>query len=154
MQHATSLTSTFLVVVGISAIITQGVLVRKWLKTTNEVTLFRLGLVTVCGSLLLIPFLGWLGSYSLFLCSAALIALGSGMFNPSMAGLVSLTAPAERQGFGLSVNQSAAALGRIIGPTTAGLLFSFDASLPFFVGAVLIIVALAVSANTQEPVRS
>jgi len=67
---------------------------------------------------------------------------------------VSLTAPAERQGFGLSVNQSAAALGRIIGPTTAGLLFSFDASLPFFVGAVLIIVALAVSANTQEPVRS
>jgi DHA1 family tetracycline resistance protein-like MFS transporter len=154
MQHATSLTSTFLVVVGLAAIITQGYLVRKWLKTINEVTLFRLGLTTVCGSLVLIPFLGWIGSYPLFLLSGGLLALGSGMFNPSMAGLVSLTSPADRQGFGLAVNQSAAALGRIIGPTTAGLLFSFDASLPFFVGAVLTIIALAISANTQEPARS
>ena len=154
MQHATSLTSTFLVVVGIAAIITQGYLVRKWLKTRNEVTLFRLGLVTVCGSLILIPFLGWIGSYPLFLCSGALLALGSGMFNPSMAGLVSLTSPADRQGFGLAVNQSAAALGRILGPTTAGLLFSLDASLPFFVGAVLTIIALAISATIQEPARS
>jgi len=154
MQHATSLTSTFLVVVGIAAIVTQGFLVRKWLKTINEVTLFRLGLITVCGSLILIPFLGWIGSYPLFLSSGALLALGSGMFNPSMAGLVSLTSSTERQGFGLAVNQSAAALGRIIGPTTAGLLFSFDASLPFFAGAILTIIALGVSAATQVPTRS
>lgn len=154
MQHATSLTSTFLVVVGVSAIISQGYLVRKWLKTVNEVTMFRLGLITLCGSLLLIPFLGWIGSYPLFLCSAALLALGSGMFNPSMAGLVSLTSSTERQGFGLAVNQSAAALGRIIGPTTAGLLFSFNSSLPFLTGAMLTIIALAVSAATKVPARS
>jgi DHA1 family tetracycline resistance protein-like MFS transporter len=142
MKVATHLNSIFLIVVGITAIFAQGFLVRRWLKTVSELRMVRFGLCIVAGSLVLIPILGDVGNYTLFLVSGATLALGSGMFNPSMAGLVSLSSPSERQGFGLSLNQSAAALGRIVGPTTAGYLFSTNASAPFFIGAVLVVVAL------------
>ena len=143
MKVATNLNSIFLIVVGVTAIVAQGFLVRRWLKTISEVRMVRWGLCTVAASLVLIPILGDIGNYALFLVSGATLALGSGMFNPSMAGLVSLSSPVDRQGFGLSLNQSAAALGRIVGPTTAGYLFSTNASAPFFIGAVLVVIALA-----------
>jgi len=145
MRHATSLTSVFLVVVGLSAIAVQGYFVRKWLKTRSEVLIFRAGLVTICISLVLIPVLGWIGSFPLFLLSGALLALGSGMFNPAMAGLVSQSCPADKQGVGLALNQSGQALGRIVGPTFAGTLFSVGTSMPFFAGTVLTLLALGVS---------
>jgi DHA1 family tetracycline resistance protein-like MFS transporter len=150
LEEATSLTSLFLVVVGITATLVQGFLVRKWLRTHSEVSLFRGGLLVIAGSLIAIPLFGWSGSFSLFLISGATLALGSGMFNPSMAGLVSLASPESKQGFGLAVNQSAAALGRIIGPTSAGVLFSLHPNAPFLVGASLTMVALLLSRKVVD----
>lgn len=153
MKQATKLTSFFMVVVGISITIVQGVFVRRWLKVMPEVKLFRLGLLTVSASLLLIPCFGWIGSYALFLTSGTFLALGSGMFNPSVAGLVSLASPSDKQGFGLAVNQSAAALGRVVGPTTAGLLFSYNPTAPFVIGSALTLVALGISATIRSEVK-
>jgi MFS family permease len=150
MRLATSLTSLFLVVVGVSAILVQGYFVRKWLKTTSEVVLFRFGLATIALSLVLIPVLGWNGSYALFLIAGALLALGSGLFNPSMAGLVSLVCPSEKQGLGLALNQSGQALGRIVGPTIAGSLFAFGRPAPFITGAALACVALVLSSTVRN----
>ena len=150
LEEATSLTSLFLVVVGISATIAQGFLVRRWLKSTSEVVLFRYGLGVVTCAMLAIPALGLIGSFSLFLFTGAALALGSGMFNPSMLGLVSLASPEDKQGFGLAVNQSAAALGRILGPTSAGALFSLSPHAPFLVGAALAVVALLVSRGVRD----
>lgn len=150
LEEATSLTSLFLVVVGVSATIAQGFLVRRWLKSTSEVVLFRYGLGVVTCAMLAIPALGLIGSFSLFLFTGAALALGSGMFNPSMLGLVSLASPEDKQGFGLAVNQSAAALGRILGPTSAGALFSLSPHAPFLVGAALAVVALLVSRGVRE----
>lgn len=137
MKQAASLTATFLVVVGISAVAVQGYFVRKWLKTTAEVTLCRMGLFTIACCLVLIPVLGWVGSFPLFLTAAVILALGSGMLNPSMAGLVSLSCPEDKQGLGLALNQSSQALGRIVGPTAAGSLFALATPAPFLVGAIL-----------------
>lgn len=150
LEEATSLTSLFLVVVGITATLVQGFLVRKWLRSHSEVTLFRGGLLVIAASLVAIPLFGWSGSFSLFLISGVTLALGSGMFNPSMAGLVSLASPDSKQGFGLAVNQSAAALGRIIGPTSAGVLFSLHPNAPFLVGASLTMVALMLSRRVVD----
>jgi DHA1 family tetracycline resistance protein-like MFS transporter len=149
MNEGTSLTTYFLVVVGISAIFVQGYLVRRWLKNNNEVRIFKLGLCTLAISLALIPFFGWLGNYPIFLTIGALLALGSGMFNPSIAGLVSQSCSEDRQGFGLAINQSSAALGRIIGPTAAGLLFQFTPSAPFMAGSALVLTALLFSARIR-----
>jgi MFS family permease len=129
----------------VAATFVQGFLVRRWLLKYSERFLVRGGLAVVVISLLAIPLFGAYGDYPLFLLSGVALALGSGMFNPSMAGLVSLATPAAKQGLGLALNQSAASLGRIIGPTTAGLLFSFDPNAPFLVGAVLAALALGVA---------
>jgi multidrug resistance protein len=162
MNDGTRLTSMFLVVVGISAIFVQGYFVRKWLKTKSEVLIFKRGLVVLATGLLLIPVLGWFGNFNLFLVLGTLIALGSGMFNPAIAGLVSRYCGEERQGFGLALNQSSAAMGRIVGPTLAGALFSFTAPAPFVAGALLAIAALLFSSriateklasNEAQPVR-
>ncbi len=151
MKEATKLTSIFLVVVGITAIFVQGFLVRKWLKVAQETTLLKIGLVVIATSLALIPCLGMLGSYPLFLVSGALLALGSGLFNPSMLGLISLSTPADRQGVALAINQSAAAMGRILGPLCAGALFSRWSPLPFAVGVSLTLIALAVCLRVKSP---
>lgn len=150
LEEATSLTSLFLVVVGITATLVQGFLVRKWLRMHSEVTLFRGGLIVIALSFVAIPLFGWISNFSLFLISGVILALGSGMFNPSMVGLVSLSSPDSKQGFGLAVNQSAAALGRIIGPTSAGVLFSLHPNAPFLTGAALAIVALLLSKRIMD----
>ncbi len=139
MHDATKLTSGFLVVVGITAILAQGYFVRKWLRTHKETTLIFWGLGLVAFSLILIPALGYIGNYTLFLLSGAGLAFGSGMYNPSMAGLISISSAEDRQGRSLAANQSAAALGRIIGPTVAGTLFTLDTALPYLAGVVLLI---------------
>lgn len=143
MQEAVSLTMYFLVVVGITAIAVQGYFVRKWLKTRAEVTLCKAGLVMSATSLLLIPILGTIGSFPLFLLAAVTLAFGSGMFNPSMAGLVSISSPDDKQGLGLALNQSSQALGRIVGPSAAGALFAATTPAPFLVGAVLTVLSIA-----------
>lgn len=149
IKAATRLTSGYLVVVGITAIVVQGFLVRRWLKSAPEERLLRRGLLIVASALAIIPCLGWYGSYALFLASGALLALGSGMFSPSMAGLVSLSCPPDRQGIGLAINQSAFALGRIIGPLVAGALFAWGRNIPFIAGSLLTLVALAVASRVR-----
>jgi DHA1 family tetracycline resistance protein-like MFS transporter len=145
IKLASRLTSTYLVTVGFTAIIVQGFLVRRWLKSSAELTIVRVGLTTLVLSLILLPILGAIGNFQLFLLSGATLALGSGLFNPTMAGLVSKTCSEENQGLGLAMNQSAAALGRIIGPTVAGALLATNVSAPFLTGAALTACALFVS---------
>jgi MFS transporter, DHA1 family, tetracycline resistance protein len=103
-----------------------------------KTTLIFWGLGTVACSLMLIPILGYVGSYPLFLLTGIGLAFGSGMYNPSMAGLVSISASEDRQGRSLALNQSAAALGRIIGPTIAGTLFTWNSALPYGMGFLLL----------------
>ena len=146
MQEAVSLTTYFLVVVGLTAIAVQGYFVRKWLTTNPESTLCKAGLIITATSLLLIPTLGSIGSFPLFLFSAVALAFGSGMFNPSMAGLVSISCPDDKQGLGLSLNQSSQALGRIVGPSAAGALFAVTSTAPFITGAILTLLAIALLA--------
>jgi MFS family permease len=142
MEDATRRTSLFLVVVGASATFFQGFLVRRLLKTKPERLLVQVGLSAIGVSLLAIPLSGEIGLFPVFLLTGVPLALGSALFNPSIAGLVSLASPEQRQGFGLAVNQSAAALGRIIGPTAAGALFSINHNVPLLAGALLSMFAL------------
>lgn len=141
MHHATKLTSAFLVVVGITAIVAQGYFVRRWLRSRGEKPLILGGLGLVAMSLLLIPILGYVGNYPCFLLAGIGLAFGSGMYNPSMAGLVSIVSPNDRQGQSLAMNQSAAALGRIIGPTISGTFFTWNLNLPYGAGTLLLLVA-------------
>jgi DHA1 family tetracycline resistance protein-like MFS transporter len=153
MKDASSMTKDFLVVVGITGIFVQGYLVRKWMRKATEVTLIRAGLITLCVSLLLIPSIGAFENFRLFLLTGVPLAFGSGLFNPSMLGLVSKSCGTEQQGLGLAINQSASSMARIIAPTIAGALMTWYRPSPFLLGAGLIGISLLISAQLRVPQR-
>jgi DHA1 family tetracycline resistance protein-like MFS transporter len=81
----------------------------------------------------------------MFYAVCALAVTGFAFVNPSVSALISRSAPAERQGEVLGVNQAFASLGRILGPFVGSLLFGMNAThtLPF----VAAVTALAVVAG-------
>lgn len=86
------------------------------------------------------------------------LVVGQGLLAPSLASSAAGAAPPEARGEVLGVNQAAGALGRIIGPVSAGLLFEHVAhGAPYLVAAVLAALALFVAsslpAHARTPVR-
>lgn len=142
--QALKLTSNYLVIVGITGVFVQGFLVRRLLVRTHESKVIPVSLAILSISLLSIPALGLTGSFGLFLISGVLLALGSGLYNPSAISLVSKLSPEASQGLALAINQSGSSLGRIVGPFCAGWLFATQFALPFVIGSVLIILGLLV----------
>jgi DHA1 family tetracycline resistance protein-like MFS transporter len=142
--QALKLTSNYLVVVGITGVFVQGFLVRKLLARTHESKVIPTSLGLLSISLLSIPLLGLTGSFPLFLLSGVLLALGSGLYNPSAISLVSKLSPESSQGLALAINQSGSSLGRIVGPFCAGWLFATHYGLPFATGSFLILIGLGV----------
>ena len=77
---------------------------------------------------------------TLFYLSVTVAVFGFAFVNPSVAALVSKSAPADRQGEVLGVNQSFAALGRIAGPVAGLMAFAQHPSrgLPYALGVVVL----------------
>lgn len=114
---------------GLFSILTQGVLVRRLLKTMPEVRVLGLGLAATAVSLLLI---GLATSPALLYLGLALVAIGSGLVNPSTTGLISLYSSADEQGRALGVFRSLGSLARAITPLVAGIVFWTLGSLTVF----------------------
>ncbi len=80
----------------------------------------------------------------LFLAST-LYALGSGMANPTLYGLCSRLAPADRQGELFGLMQGARSIGFVLGPILGGMMFDWHDGLPYyFAGAVCLLAAFLV----------
>ncbi|HYT90052.1 MAG TPA: MFS transporter [Gemmataceae bacterium] len=147
-------TDNFLVFayVGFVLLFTQGYLYRKLARRMNEVTLLTIGIVLMgvgvatlggaasagaagCSRELLLP---WV------FVSLAVSVMGFAFLTPSVQALVSRRSDPERQGEVLGVNQSAAALARILGPVIGLGLYKLEGShlLPYAFGAVLLLLML------------
>jgi DHA1 family tetracycline resistance protein-like MFS transporter len=125
--------------IGIILVFTQGYLVRKLLPKWGEkkillvfVPLFILGMALIAPAQNL-----WVMTLSM-----TLIALGIGHANPSLTGSISLLSPENEQGSTSGVTQSLSSLGRILGPSIGGILYSFNAGGPFWFSTGLAIFAL------------
>lgn len=81
------------------------------------------------------------------------LILGQAVITPTVASAVVGVVPAEDRGVALGANQSAASLGRVLGPLLAGALFDADPRSPYFVGAAMALLALALvpAARRGEP---
>lgn len=145
------LTAYFLIVVGITAIIVQGGLIGRLTKRFGEAKLTRIGLIAIFFSMLLIPLLGGLGNYNVFLFTAIVMAFGTGVLNPAKAALLSRSIPDDQQGAFLGLNQSFSAMGRFIGPLFSGLLFEFLIGAPFYGSAILLIFAIFLTRPLKQP---
>jgi MFS family permease len=78
------------------------------------------------------------------LVAMATAVVGFAFLTPSAQALVSRRTPADKQGEVLGINQSAAAMARIIGPIFGLSLYKLTSShmLPFLFGALLLLAML------------
>lgn len=86
------------------------------------------------------------------LVACAVLALGSALFNPTASSLVSFEAAPHERGAVLGLYQGATALGRIIGPAFAGLVFArLGEPAPYVLAALLTTPALLLLVAGRRP---
>jgi DHA1 family tetracycline resistance protein-like MFS transporter len=121
--------------VGVVSAFVQGYLVRRLVRRWGEPALVAAGtLVLALGFLALV----FVGSTLALVGTIVLMALGAGLVNPSLSGLLSKRTPAHEQGEALGAFQSMTAMGRILGPIWGENTFlRLGAKGPYLTGVVL-----------------
>ncbi|TNF36918.1 MAG: MFS transporter [Deltaproteobacteria bacterium] len=148
--RAAALTAYVLVAVGLTATIVQGGLIGRLTKRYGERTLIRVGSALMGIALALMPVAGAADSFAGLIGSGVLLALGSGMMNPSIMSFLSRSVSSDVQGAALGLSQSLSALGRTIGPAFSGLLFEAGHEIPFFSAAGTLLVAVIVALGLKK----
>ena len=144
-------TANYLVIVGVTAIVVQGGLVRPMTKRFGEVWMTRVGIGFVVVAIAGIPLLGDTANFTLFCVTAIVMAMGTGLLNPAKSALISRGAPDDEQGAVLGLNQSFSAMGRMLGPIFSGMLFEWFVGAPFFSAAGLLLIASLVAMQLRPP---
>jgi MFS family permease len=100
---------------------TQGFLVRRLMPRLGERKMLVLGMLLMGSSFFMIS-----SSYTIeFLALAMLfLAIGNGFVRPSLLGIVSILSKNSEQGKVMGQSQSAASMGRILGPILGGWLYT------------------------------
>ena len=106
-------------------------------KYFKEVTIMSFGTFILFVALLLIPFST---SYLMLGIVSGVITLGTGLLIPTSLSLLSKVTPDNEQGAVLGINQSLAALARVLGPLWGGFSFQFFGhAFPFLTGAFFVL---------------
>lgn len=120
--------------IGLMMVFTQGFLVRKVIPLWGERNVLRVGLILLAvgiASIAIAPTDIWM------VIPVTLLALGSGLSNPSIMGSISLLTPTTEQGQAMGVTQSMASLGRILGPALGGALYGWIHYSPFIASGLM-----------------
>ncbi len=136
--------------IGFIGVLIQGGLMGRLVKRFGEARLATAGALILGGSLFALPLPGSVSGMVLVSCC---IAVGNSLLMPTLSGLASRSADASWQGRALGMMQSVGSLARFIGPVIAGWVLAFDAKrdkifygrTPFWVGAVLLLLAFIIS---------
>ncbi|MFQ5676848.1 MAG: MFS transporter [bacterium] len=103
--------------VGVMAVVFQGGLIGKLAKAFGEGTLAILGTSLSMIGLTLLPLVRTVHSLVIVM---ALLGIGSGLNNPTLTSLVSISADDSQQGSVMGVSRSISTLARILGPLWGG----------------------------------
>lgn len=94
------------------------------------------------------------GSFSGVAIVVTILALGTGILQPTILSMISKFSPSSEQGTILGLNQSFASLARVLGPLWGGFAFEFIGyQFPFLTGAVFTFLTFLISAfllNTNK----
>jgi multidrug resistance protein len=130
------------VTMGIVGSFVQGFLVGKLTKRWGEVRMTLVGLsVGVLGMIGVALSSNMAGA----IVAICLLSIGTGIARPANSSLISRRATVG-QGVAIGLMDSFDSLGRIIGPLLGGYLYKVGTGMPYFSGALLLGVALALSA--------
>lgn len=124
---------------GLIAVLIQGGLIRILVKRFGERKLFLVGSILMALGLALIP---WAKNPSLLLLFLCLMAIGGSLNGPTLTSLISKEAAPERIGAVMGSSQGISALGRVIGPTWGGFLFSYSYFMPFTLTSALLLIMI------------
>ena len=143
-----SLASYGFAYIGLMMVFTQGYLIRKFLPRFGERRLLVFGsLLTGLGMLGIVA---TDGLWSMAVVQTVL-AIGYGLLSPSLLGSISLQAEAGEQGELMGVNQSMAALGRILGPIAGGALYQqLGQNYPYIFAASLLLLCCLLLARIYK----
>jgi len=134
---------------GLVSAIVQGGIVRILVARIGEAALVRLASIPFAMGFLV---MAMAPSIPILLVGLGLLALGFGGTLPSLTSLLSRAAPDDIQGGSLGVGQSTGALGRILGPLLAGVLWDvFGPAWPYLVAAVIGVGAAIASLALRDP---
>ncbi|MCA9037282.1 MAG: MFS transporter [Planctomycetaceae bacterium] len=125
--------------VGVILSLGQGLLVRRFLPRIGEYRMALIGVTLMTTGFLLIGLTGdkVLPAVSLWYI-LPVVVIGFSAVTPSLQSLLSQAAPSDQQGSVLGTSQSLSALARILGPYTGIQLLGVSTSLPYYLGAGLI----------------
>ncbi|MGC8561096.1 MAG: MFS transporter [Phycisphaerae bacterium] len=138
--------------IGIVIVIVQGGLIKRLTHRFGEWKLAIAGPLFITAGLLLIGLpIHWAWAWTGFLSGGICLAIGGGLYNPSIQSLISRHCSADEQGEILGANQGMASLARATGPILAGLLFEylFPASVYYVSASLCFIVALLVMSRRR-----
>jgi DHA1 family tetracycline resistance protein-like MFS transporter len=126
---------------GILAALVQGGGIGPLVKRFGERALVG---VTVIFYGIGFAWLATVDSVGMMYAAMTMLALGNGIFNPTMSSLVSKEAAETERGAVLGTYQGAGALGRITGPAVAGVIYAnLGPSAPFYLSALVAVPAAA-----------
>lgn len=130
-----------LVVAGITAIITQGGLIRPLSKKYEDQYLVLAGLI-----FLIIGFLGLSTIHTLpeIMFWVIPISFGSSIGTPTLISLLSKHAPKSQSGEVLGVNSGSGSFMRVIGPLIATSLLNIDTAWPYYFSALILVLCFMI----------
>jgi MFS transporter, DHA1 family, tetracycline resistance protein len=134
--------------IGVIVVIVQGGLIGPLTRRLGEKRLLVAGVLLQGIALAWLPFAQGLAG---LLAATAPLAVGSGLSSPAISSLISRFSRAEDQGGTLGIGQSAAAVGRIVGPLSGTWSFSRWQAAPYLAGAALMGVAALIGATVRGP---
>lgn len=130
-------------IIGIVSAVVQGGLLRQFSKYISEENLVLIGIFFMMIGLGGLPYgINFLGVAII----GGFLAIGSGILQPTILGLVSREASDENQGEILGLNQSLASLARVLGPLWGGIAYEYIGyQFPFLTGGIFTLFALLAS---------
>ncbi len=127
-------------IIGIISTIIQGGLIKRLSTMWSEKTIIIVGLIALMFGLGLLPYGSDFTGVALI---SVILAVGTGILQPTLISLVSKYSPEDRQGAILGFNQSIASLARVLGPLWGG--FAFQAlgyEAPFVTGGIFAFITI------------
>ncbi len=137
---------------GLILVFTQGFLIRKLLPKCGEAKLIKYGLTLFAIGVFGVALTN---NIWLLIIPVTILSLAQGLLSPSITGSLSLKENADHQGRLMGVTQSLSALGRILGPLIAGLIYTKTyQSEPFFLSAVLTVISLTLILKSKTLIQT
>lgn len=138
-------------VIGVVASVGQGLITGRLARRFGEARVLIVGLVITTIGLAITPMVP---AAAFVPFTVGCIAFGQSLSFPCIAALISHATPPDKQGAMLGLNAAAGSLARMTGPMLAGPLFGLAIGGPFWLGAVLMLPAVAFALTIENRVKA